>query len=237
MILFKKCKELQSRIEILRNNQGNVDEVKALQERLNEILPIQENLAEVMAKAKLLSENEISMDSMSDRVAIAATSLNKVKTRFEERSISENLTKGREWTKVISDVEVVETEIRSKTIEAWRNFLKTIFTGQTPNEIENNLAKTEKNNKLLVEYRDLYQEFRNNSEQFPRNVESIKNIISESKKLLQLQKKFDFDVPDSVKIFLDSVVSGRATLHLLTEEVTEWLKKNRSFDNYRIVSR
>jgi hypothetical protein len=237
MTLLKKSSDLRERIERLRNNQANISETKALQGRLKEVEPVQEILADVVGKIRLLSENKIRVEPFSDQIAKAMTSLKKVQAQFKVSNKSESLTKGKGWSRLIENVESTGKELGAIATGSWNSYLGSLSTGQSLSEIENTLAKTNHNSKILVEYRELYLLFRDASTNFPIDRDDIEKIGRIVEKLLVVWTKFDLDVPDSVKSYLDSVALGGANLNLLTDEVIEWLQKNGSFNNYKIVSR
>jgi hypothetical protein len=94
---------------------------------------------------------------------------------------------------------------------------------------------TESNKKALIEYSQLHGEFKILQREFPADTADINRVKMCAEKLKMVAEKFDFDVPEDVKIFLAAVARGGATLDLLTNEVGKWLNQNQSEMNYRIV--
>jgi hypothetical protein len=181
----------------------------------------------ILTAAGIAAELPVSLDAGRKRAAALLE-------KFTAEKKAATLTKGRNWSQLLSDVETASDDVARAVSSAWRAYRQEVFGGEAPSVIRARLAMTNENRVAIKRYDALYQSFRAAFDALPQDdavIERVKRIANE---LAETAKAFDFNVPKEVKAFLEAIQTGGAPLALLTGTVQEWLKANNAFDSYRI---
>jgi DNA repair exonuclease SbcCD ATPase subunit len=235
MTVMDTCHSLQARIQALQGIQQSAAEAEQLGQRLSEAQALNERLSAELKAAQFLLDHNVFVEFDAIEVTGALRPLNKIIDRFSENPQSASLTRGQDWKKLRDNCKHVQTQLATELPKAWRRFVDNLHTGQSPEDLEAILAMTKANESALAKYRDLYHQLKNLRTQLPEDGEEISGVIKRAEKLKEVATKFDFDVPEKVKIFLAAIAQGGAPLNLLTDDVVQWLSENRSEKHYRIV--
>ncbi len=153
--------------------------------------------------------------------------------KFQAEPTVATLKKGQTWRNLLEEVDTAASDLGQALQTAWRGARKSFFAGATPTALEGQLARTAENNAALAKYRALHLALDAVFQAVPSDQASVDEVKRLADELARVT--FNFDVPEAVKTFLAEVQSvGGAPLALLTDEVIDWLKKNHSYDAYRI---
>ncbi|MCB2425399.1 hypothetical protein, partial [Methylophaga pinxianii] len=121
--------------------------------------------------------------------------------------------------------------------QKWLEFVQSSYEGQDPVQLESVLAPTDINKSNLLFFREKYLALKQLGRSRPKERGDFDSVRQISNQLREIHQRFDFEVPDDVRMFLVSVAEGGADLDLLTTEVLDWLHKKNTSNNYRIVTK
>jgi hypothetical protein len=233
----ERVADLRSRVATLADERREFNEAQALQRRFNELEGAVTPLVGAAKRCALYREQGLrprAIAKLADRLAKRVTVL---RDRFVADPNASTLTKGVQWSQMLDDAKEGVGLAEASLAEAWRQYLDTLFGGDRPAELDSKLAPTEGNQTALARYRVVHSrllQLRNNTPDAPEHFAEAKKVVEELKSIYQT---FDFDVSLAVKMFLQAIGQGGASLDLLTDEVREWLHNNNSYNRYHIVVR
>ncbi|PPQ35819.1 hypothetical protein [Rhodoblastus acidophilus] len=157
--------------------------------------------------------------------------------RFTAAPKSATLKKGQAWPSMLEEIDAAARDLKTAVSAAWKDQRTSLFSGDTPAEIETKLAKTKPNQDALKVYQGIYSQYRALFDSLPPDQATIDRARKLGSQLENAAKAFDFHVSPEVKAFLEAVQSVRgASITLLTDEVLDWLRENESLDAYRVKS-
>jgi hypothetical protein len=235
MTLTEKCKNLRKRIDVLQEVQASSAEFAVFQHRLHEARAMQENISEAVEMTRLLKSESIPFEANGELATKAAKNLGTIIERFSQVREASSLTRGKNWARLSEHSNEINKDFKQQALAAWRTYARALCTSQKPAVLKANLAMTEKNKMALEKYSAVFDEFRSMEMQFPSDSEDIELTARLAEQLIDIAKNFDFEVPNDVKLFLESVAQGGAALELLTDGVVQWLEQNRTYGQYQII--
>ena len=237
MSLVKRMDELKERVEKLKASQSDIDEAKRLQDCLEDIQDVSDFLSKQVERLFVFRNENIKLSAVPKDLEKAKKYLSNILNRFTNERIAKNLTKGRDWKIMQQSVQDTASTINNELSTAWKDYVTSAYSGDTPNSLDNILAHTDLNMEALENYVKYYNQLNILLKSNPENNQEFKEVREVVKQLQDTYSKFNFDVPDSVKTFLASIGEGGAELELLTKEVRDWLSTNASDNNYKIVAK
>jgi hypothetical protein len=232
--LIDNLQELQKRIECLQGAQTTIQDVRELSLRRGEAEKVLRHVSEAVRGFDVLDANKIRVTKNNANIITAIGYLKRIIERFKEKPETPSLVKGKDWKNLGDIAPQINEGINADTLVSWQSHVDAKFNGETPEQLRTILAPTDNNQDNLEQYEEKFTAFRTIRARLPEDGKEIKQLYALATQLTKLSKKFQRDVPKSVNAFLNGVASGGAKLSLLTEEVVKWLKKNNSYDNYRI---
>jgi hypothetical protein len=237
MSLHERIGGLRARVATLADERREFNEAQALQRRFDELEEAVKPLVGAAKRCTLYREQGLRpraiarlADRLGKRVAV-------LRERFVADPRASTLTKGDQWPRMLADAKAGVSLAEASLVEAWRQYLDTLFGGDRPAELESKLAPTEGNQAALARYRIAHSrllQLGNNTPDISEPFAEARNVAEELKSIYQT---FNFDVSLAVKMFLQAIGQGGASLDLLTDEVREWLQTNNSYNRYHIVAR
>jgi len=235
MTLFARAHELRANLEALheiRASAGEAGELSQLRDSLErEVDALKDALA---GRARLaVAGLEVALPASHERLRKRAQTL---RERFEKEPRAEVLKKGQVWRTCLEEAGETAKLIANAVRERWRAHETEIFTGDTPSAVDRLLAPTTANKTALRRYKAAFTELQQLFRAAPQSEEDIAVARLKARELEDIAKDFDFDVPQEVKSFLEAVLSGGASLGMLTPTVIDWLKENDTHEHYRIVA-
>ena len=237
MSFHERVADLRSRVAALADERREFIEAQALQRRFDELEGAATPLLSAAQRCALYREQGLrprTIGKLADRLGKRVTVL---RDRFIADPHAATLTKGVQWSQMLDDAKEGVGLAEASLAEAWRQYVDTLFGGDRPAELDGKLAPTEGNQTALARYRAAHGrllQLRSNTPVGPEPFADAKKVAEELKSIYQT---FDFDVPLAVKMFLQAIGQGGASLDLLTDEVRDWLHKNNSYNRYQIVAR
>lgn len=235
MTLLDQCASLKERAERLKNLRETAEEAKALSTRLSEARELKERLQSVSEKVAFLKENEIEIDLSAAAQVTPLPALDKIIEQFTDKPEAASLTKRQYWTKLREQGAEWQKKLDAEADKSWRGFIDDQYSGRSPAQLEASLAQTQSNQRALKAFTAIHRDLKFLREDFPENPQTVKRARELSEELKSVSEAFDFDVPDDVRAFLAAINQEGAPLELLTEEVLDWLRANKSESQYRIV--
>lgn len=233
--LFARASKLRTDLEELakfKASAGEAGELSQLRDSLGlEVDELKEALAAraILAKAGL----HVALPASHGGLRKRAQSL---RERFEKEPRAEALKRGQVWRTCLEQAGEVAEEIATAVRERWRKHEVEIFSGDAPPVVERLLAPTSANKNALRRYKAAFAELQQLFRSAPQSDADITVARRKAQELADIAKDFDFNVPQEVKHFLETVLSGGAPLGTLTAAVIDWLKENDSYEHYRIVA-
>ena len=234
--LPERAKLLRARLVNLDNLSLNVLETRSLEELRHSLKQPAERLRNVVEQYKLLEDSGIQTPK-SEPLVSARKLAAKVLDGFKLNPKAATLTRGVGWATLLKQVDLASDDLDAGLQKAWKTYRLTLFNGDPPQLLKNRIALTDANMKAFKAYEKLYNSWLFEFGRLPGDIAAIDRVKAIAKELTNTAKSFDFNVPDDVKRFLQSIQVDGASLAQLTKAVVDWLKENKAFDQYRIVPR
>ena len=228
-----RVKALRTRLSRIRDLEGRVREAGSLDDLRADLAKPIAALKAQLDQGAILTAGGITVD-LPPAVAQGRRRAAALLEAFSADRSAAALKKGRAWTQLLSETTAASEAIASSVKAAWRSHQQAVFGGDAPATIKSRLAKTPENNAALATYETKHQAFRQAFETLPTDVAAVRRVHDLARELQETAKAFDFNVPPAVKRFLEAVQAEGASLALLTDEVTAWLKERNAFDDYHI---
>ena len=235
---------LIGRIEALTERASGLDaldrrraESAKLQQLLEKARPMNDQLGTEIQQMRLLRDEGVDTPLDTTSADAARRTLARLIDRFNKNRIADSLTRGRDWTLLAEHTQRSCQGLTDALATAWRQFIATAYTGESPSHLERSLAITDHNLHQLNLYKQTYTQLNGLARSRPRERGDFDRVRELARQLGEIYQRFDFDVPEEVKCFLKAVAGGGADLDLLTEEVIVWLQQQGYSSHYRIVAR
>ena len=236
---------LIDRIEVLTDRASRIDaldrqraESAKLQQLRAQARPMNEKLGTEIQQMRLLHDEGINAAPDSTSAEAARKTLARLTKRFTENRTADSLTRGRDWKLLLDDqAQATYQELTNVLKAAWSQFIATAYTGESPSQLERSLPGTDHNLNQLRLYKQAYTQLNGLARSRPQERGDFDSVRGLARQLGEIYQRFDFNVPEAVKRFLQAVADGGADLDLLTEEVRSWLQQQGSSGHYRIVAR
>lgn len=234
--LSARTKALRARLVTLDQMGANVAEAGLLEDLRSDLAAPAAELSRALDQRILLVASGIkaeapeSLDAARKRAAVLLE-------KFAAEKTAATLKKGVGWTNLVRDIKAASNELGAMVIKSWKAYRQELFTGETPAIVKGRIAFTPANDATFKRYEQLHASFRLEFEKLPVDQTAINRARALAKELNETANDLDYDVPAEVKLFLEAVQSGGATLNLLTDTVKTWLEANDAFASYRILPR
>jgi hypothetical protein len=235
---------LIARIEALTERASGLDaldrrraESAKLQQLLSKARPMNEKFGTEIQQMRLLCDEGLNMAPDIKSAEAARKTLARLINRFTENRIADSLTKGRDWRLLEDQAQKTCQELTDTLKAGWIRFIETAYTGESPNHLERSLAVTDRNLDQLRLYKQTYSQLNGLKHSRPQERGDFERVRELARQLGEIVLRFDLNVSEGVKCFLQAVADGGADLELLTEEVRGWLQQQGSSGHYRIVAR
>jgi hypothetical protein len=231
----QRAADLKTRLTRLADLSSKVQEASDLESLRQDLARRVDKLDPQIGKHAVLQRNGVALMPPA-AVKRSARRASGLLEKFRAEPTVATLKKGQVWRSLLEDVDVAASDLGEALQTAWRGARKSFFAGATPTALEGQLARTAENDAALAKYRALHQALDAAFQAVPGDQATVEGVKRLADALARVA--FNFDVPEAVKTFLAAVQSvGGAPLALLTDEVIDWLKKNHSYDAYRISAK
>ncbi|EPR7482136.1 hypothetical protein ACU8KO_000743 [Vibrio alginolyticus] len=155
---------------------------------------------------------------------------------FTEHKNNVRNSEGQEWAKLHAEMESLTERFKQYVNPAWETYVKELRDGWDVDEsLLTSQMHIDERKRLFDGYLREKNEFDRDSKCIPNSQQKLDEIHQRHARLLEMRNQMDLEIPPAVNDFL--MVSGRgkgAPLHLLTEEVLDWLTKNDDVSRYHI---
>jgi len=237
MTLIDRIEALSERASGLVALDRRRAESAKLQQLLAKASPMNDKLGTEIQQMRLLHDEGINVAPDSTSAEATRKTLARLINRFNQNRTADSLTKGRDWKLLEDQTQTTCKELTDALKTAWSQFIATAYTGESPSHLERSLAVTDRNVDQLRLYKQTYTQLNGLTRNRPQERGDFARARELARQLGEIYQRFDFDVPEAVKRFLQAVADGGADLDLLTEEVLGWLQQQGSNGHYRIVAR
>lgn len=237
MTLIDRIEALSERARGLEALDRRRAESAKLQQLLAKVRPMNDKLGTEIQQMRLLHDEGIHVAPDSTNAEAARKTLARLINRFNQNRTADSLTKGRDWKLLEDQTQTTARELTDALKAAWSQFIATAYTGESPSHLKRSLAITHHNLDQLRAYEKTYTQLNGLARSRPQERRDFEQARELARQLGEIFQRFDFNVPEGVKRFLQAVADGGADLDLLTEEVRGWLQQQGSSGHYRIVAR
>ncbi len=235
MQLTNRCGKLSSNIEHLSKLKSGYRETKQLKNKAVSLNQYKQIVKSCLTVTQLFSSEKIIIEQPNDIESIIIT-IERIENNFLEDPSPQSLTRRNYWTKIEDSLKKLNNSFNKTILTTWVEFVHGVLPKETPKNLELSIIKTSANNKLLKQYRLLFEELESFKNDLPTKNESFHQVRQLGEKLKEVYSQIDRDVPEDVGKFLTAInVGGGASLDLLTEEVVRWLKGNNDYQDYKII--
>lgn len=232
MTLTEKTIALRERCASLSTLGDRIDEARKLGTRLAELKDIAESLPDSLKTIDMLTKAGVAVQGSASSVSQVRNAVSKIKTRFALARDPDALTKGQDWRVLIRELPKLVSELDEAAAEGWEAHAQKLFSGDAPSAVERTLAPTDANKAALAKYRQAHERFARLKASLPGGPEAVEELARVAQELKAVN--FDYDVPASVRKFLEALPAG-APLALLTAEVRDWIEKQGLVNRYSVV--
>jgi hypothetical protein len=234
MALLADATATYERLKKLRTISEGADEAKAIESLRVDLAQLATSVNGLACSRELFCEHEVRLSAISE-LASTRESVQKARDRFREAPKATTLRQGTRWKSLTEKLQSVANKTKLAQDDDWRrHFDQNFFGGLAPAKRAATLAKTPENERALTRYTELYKSFIQYRLKPPTSAENFQELQLLSQQLTAI--KFQEDVPDAVRTFLEALSTG-AGLHLLSAEVLEWLRDNGLLANYVVRAR
>lgn len=233
MTLGERTVALRERCTSLSTLGDRIEEARKLATRLAELQEVAEKLPDSLNSIDMLTKAGVSVQGSASSAAQVRNAIAKIKTRFAQAREPDALTKGHDWKMLIRELPKVVGELNESAIEGWDTHAQQLFAGDAPSTIERALAPTDANKAALFKYRQAHERYVQLRGKLPEEPEAIAELPRVARDLKSV--KFDYNVPASVRKFLEALPTG-APLTLLTAEVRDWIDQKGLAERYQVVA-
>lgn len=232
MTLVERTTVLRERCINLSTLGERIEEARSLGTRLGELRHVAEKLPNSLRKVGMLAKAGIAVPPPVSSVVQVRSAIAKIKARFAQSREADALTKGQDWKVLMRELPRIVGDLESASSESWESYAQQLFAGDAPAAVERTLAPTDANKAALAKYRQAHQRYTALKADVPSSAEEIAELARIAQELKSL--KFDYDVPASVRKFLEALPAG-APLALLTDEVRGWIEQKGLTKRYQVV--
>lgn len=234
--LVNRACDLIQRLNELANAHDGVEEFESLCPLREQLKEKYEVISDLYAR-EILLRGQVPISDFEGTQKIQQK-ISDMAGKFSKAPSSKSLTERNRWINLMDAIEQFMKNIRLRQATDWHHFHLNLFSGPDPEEIETRLAMTSTNKRLIAEYRNLHSEFMKLKSRVPSNPEEFQKAGNLALRLYEINREFDFDVPEEVKRFFDVTMSVHGgDLTLLTNTVLVWLKKNQLLTAYVVRAR
>lgn len=232
MILVERTSALKTRCNNLKGLGEKITEAGNLGTRLGELRGAAEKLPARLETIAMLKQAGIAVEARVESVPRVRAAVAKIKGRFAQTREAVALTRGQDWNVLMRELPHVIEGLEESAATGWKGYADRLFAGDAPTAVERTLAQTDGNKASLQRYRQAYERYARLRASTPASATEIGELTRVAEELKQV--KFDHDVPDSVRTFLEALPKG-APLNLLTDEVRAWIDKHGLANRYHVV--
>jgi hypothetical protein len=236
MLLSDQARQILARLQKVEEIRNSVQEAQDLNQLREELNDRATRVRELVDRAVVLRQEQIPLSSVGE-ITRTKQSVSEIAARFSEVSSTTTLKKGKRWTKLLVELDGVESSVRAGQLEDWKTFhTNRLFAGPPPEQVKARLAMTPGNTKALIRYTELFRKFAAQRTSVPVSREAVTQIRECSDALADI--KFDENVPAEVAKFFEATASSDgASLELLTDPVVKWLRANGLLQTYVVRAR
>jgi hypothetical protein len=235
MELTTKCEQLRNDIKKLSTFKTGHVETKELQKKLTTLCEYKEISSYCVDMTTLFNGQENYL-RQQENIPEILENLKIIEKNFKKDPTSQTLSRANYWTILGDNLKKLNTFYRKIIISTWTKFVQGCLLAETPNSLDQSIAKTSQNKILLQQYRQIFRELDSKKSDLPTGKASFQEARRLGENLKEIYKRIDKDVPEDVGRFLNAInVEGGASLDLLTEGVLKWLKDRNEYKYYKII--
>ena len=234
MTLRERTRDISERCTRLQDLNSRVDETRRLDSLLSELHSHANALSQAAALASRMRSSGISCGLSIEALASPLRRIGRLGARFKDKPQAASLTQGRDWPQMLDELKQAESDFSSAAKTTWKNHVNALYSGESTDAIRGHVPRTDENIAALREHGQACAELLKIASRVPENADDIAAANTLAERLSQIT--FNYEVPPAVKLFLDALSRGGASLDLLNDEVRGWLAKNNLSNRYQIVA-
>lgn len=233
--LFETCSEILNGLHRTRVANQTKHEVSALQQRLREWNQIASARATLLAKCSFVNPALSTREEIVSDDAQVRALVSKARKILEDGGNVSALSDENLWVRLIARAENSNERYRSIAKIEWRSFIESLGHIEPPSNLEARMLKTPDNQALLKTYKQHFDSAQSILRaELPASEADKKTLISSVKSVQDLSVQLKSHAPEAVRVFLQTVQSGGASLAMATSEVLDWIRTNDDLDRFLI---
>ena len=238
-------KDIADQLNNIQGSGNDKQESARLLERLHDLQSLLQDVKELENRVSSIQSAQKSNESeFPEKINIDSSPFKNIAESFRERikdfesdKTNKQLIGGQKWVRLIKEVKNQLDTSTSDLQKKWRNFVEN-YLGQTPTDIEKTLVKTPDNKRYLNEYKQTYDSGKGVIFTYQDNGEiDFNNLKAHHKKLQEISKKLDFDIPDALRVFFEKTSGFGFELNNYSDEIKQWLNENDRTGDFVIKAR
>jgi hypothetical protein len=234
MSLFESAQESLTRLNNIEETRDGAQEANVLDGLRSDLSRVALIFKQLAGNAKLLHREGVHLSTIPE-LTDTIKSVQNVASRFSEVPKSTTLKSGTRWSGLINKLDGLAKNVAGTQERDWGiYFVDNFSVGLPPEQRRKTLAQTPENIKSLESYSDGYMKYIRYKSEIPRSSDEFNSLKELWKQLEQI--KFQVDVPADVQKFFEATSTG-ASLDLLTNDVIEWLRRNKLLASYIVRAR
>lgn len=238
MTLLEQTRALKEGLGYLETISDNGEEVRELHEQRRALRAVTGPLNLSREGVLRLRSGNVLVEVPGSLVAEVIKLAADVRKKMEKKPGSQTLKSGKEWSLLLEKTRALNKALETSAKSGWKRYVLERITSDPPGTVKSRTADTIENRQRIRDYELIYVRLQQVSQSLPGDVAAISEVESLSGSLITAYGKIDFDVPETVRFFLDGANSIEgAPLSLLTEEVLDWLKSRQEDGLYSIRAR
>ncbi|WP_031358672.1 hypothetical protein [Caballeronia sordidicola] len=238
MTLLEQTRALKGGLGYLETVSDNGEEVRELHEQKRTLQALIEPLNLSRDGVLRLRSRNVLVEFPESLVAEVIKLSSDVRKKMEKKPSSQTLKSGKEWSLLLEKMRALNKALETSAKSGWKRYVLESITSDPPGTVKSRTADTTENRQRIRDYEQIYFRLQQVSQSLPGDLAAIIEVESLSGSLVTAYGKIDFDVPETVRLFLEGANSiVGASLSLLTEEVLDWLKSRQEDGLYSIRAR
>ncbi len=233
--LMANCQKLESKINSLERARGLAADLNHIQQRTGEWNSRYSKLTGLRIQTDFLTSSSQDGATVSTKDEALRQNARKVLSRLNENENVKELTRDTAWTRLLNSCEGLTEAIAVAGRNAWRSYLDTFGTLESPATLRLRTPPTPTNEEAIDAYERSYSKFiLIERRDLPQSSDDLVQVTAHIASCRVAFAQIQFDLPDDVRFFYEAISTGKATLAHVTPNVATWLGEQSQLERFRV---
>jgi hypothetical protein len=231
--LIETCADIRNGLQRARVANQTKHEISALQERIKEWNQVKSARASLLSKIKVLGADFSGREDIASEDAQVKTLAAAAKKVLENGTSVQALSDDNLWVRLITLAKNSNERYRSVAKEEWRSLVDSLGHIEAPSALEARMLNTPDNQALLNAYKQHFEKVQTVLRaELPASETDKTTLLSSVKSIQDLSVQLKSFAPEAVRVFLQTVQTGGASLAMATTEVLEWIQTHDDLNRF-----